>query len=40
MCYSMEPRTRKNLKGYGCLSFVRNFSNKYKKQVWIQDYML
>ena len=30
---SIEPRTRKYAKGYGFLSFVRNFSNKYWKQV-------
>ena len=28
MC-SIEPRTRKNVKGYGFLSFARNMSNKY-----------
>ena len=27
--YSIEPRTRKNVKGYGFLSFAR----KYKKQL-------
>ena len=32
MCYSMEPRTRKNLKGYGCLSFVRNFLTNIKSK--------
>ena len=30
---SIEPRTRKYAKRYGFLSFVRNFSNKYWKQV-------
>ena len=29
----MEPRTRKYIKGYGFLSFARNFSNKYRKQL-------
>ena len=28
-CYSTEPRIRKNVKGYGFLSFAR----KYKKQL-------
>ena len=32
--YSIEPRTRKHVKGYGFLSFARNFSNQYKKQLW------
>ena len=31
--YSIEPRTRKYVKGYGFLSFARNLSNKYKKQL-------
>ena len=31
--YSVEPRTRKYVKGYGFLSFGRNFPNKYKKQL-------
>ena len=26
--YSIEPRTRKYVKGYGFLSFVKKFSNK------------
>ena len=30
---SIEPRTRKYLKGYGFLSFARNFSNKHRKQL-------
>ena len=30
-CYSIEQRTRKCVKGYGFLSFVRNLSNKYRK---------
>ena len=30
---SIEPRTRKYVKGYGVLSFARNFSNKYRKQL-------
>ena len=29
MRYSLEPRTRKHVKGYGFLSFAR----KYKKQL-------
>ena len=31
--YSIEPRTRKYIKGYGFLSFGRNLSNKYIKQL-------
>ena len=31
--YSIEPRTRKNVKGYGFLSFARNLFNKYLKQL-------
>ena len=31
--YSLEPRTKKYVKGYGFLSFA----GKYKKQYWIQD---
>ena len=33
MQYFIEPRTRKCVKGYGFFSFVRNFSNKYRKQL-------
>ena len=32
-CYSIEPRTRKYVKGYGFLLFERNLSNKYRKQL-------
>ena len=31
--YSIEPRTRKYIKGYGFLSFTKNISNKYGKQL-------
>ena len=31
--YSIEPRTRKYIKGYGFLSFARNLFNKYGKQL-------
>ena len=31
--YSIEPRTRKYIKGYGFLSIGRNLSNKYGKQL-------
>ena len=31
--YSVEPRTRKYVRGYGFLSFARNVSKKYKKQL-------
>ena len=33
ICYSIEPRTRKYVKEYGFLSFARNLSNKYGKQL-------
>ena len=32
-CYSIEPRTRKCVKRYGFLTFVRNLSNKYKNKL-------
>ena len=32
MRYSTEPRFRKNVKGYGFLSFARNLDNKYGKK--------
>ena len=31
--YSIEPTTRKYVKGYRFLSFGRNLSNKYIKQI-------
>ena len=31
--YSIKPRTRKYVKGYGLLSFSRNFGNIYKKFI-------
>ena len=31
--YSIEPRTNKYVKGYGFLSFTRNMSSKYWKQL-------
>ena len=31
--YSIEPRTRKYVNGYGILSFTRNLSIKYGKQL-------
>ena len=31
--YSIDPRTRDYVKGYGFLSFWRNISNKYRKQL-------
>ena len=31
--YSIELRTRKYVQGYEFLSFARNFSNKYSKQL-------
>ena len=33
MCYSTELRTRKYVKRKGFLSFARNLSNKYGKQL-------
>ena len=31
--YYMKPRIREYVKGYGFLSFVKNLSNKYQKQL-------
>ena len=33
MRYSIEPRERKYVKGYGFISFARNFSDKYSKYL-------
>ena len=33
MRYSIEPRERRYIKGYGFLSFAKNFSNKYEKKI-------
>ena len=37
MCYSIEPRDRSNVKGYGFVSFAKNIgknlSNKYCKKL-------
>ena len=33
MQHSIEPRTRKYVKGYRFLSFAKNFFNKYRKQL-------
>ena len=33
MRYSTEPKYRKYVKGYGFLSFVRKFSDKYGKKL-------
>ena len=33
MRYSIEPRERRYVKGYGFLSFARNFSDKYSKSL-------
>ena len=30
MWYSIDPKTRRYVKGYGFLSFTRNLSNKHK----------
>ena len=33
MRYSIEPRERRYVKGYGFLSFARNFNDKYVKSL-------
>ena len=33
MRYSIEPRFRKYVKGYGFLLFAKNFGNKYGKKL-------
>ena len=33
MCYSIEPEKRIYVKGYGFMSFARNFSDKYSKSL-------
>ena len=33
MRYSIEPKERRYVKGYGVLSFARNFSDKYSKSL-------
>ena len=33
MPYSIEPRKRIYMKGYGFMSFARNFSDKYSKSL-------
>ena len=33
MRYSIEPRKRTYMKGYGFMSFARNFSDKYSKSL-------
>ena len=35
MRHSLEPEYRKYVKGYGFLSFARNFSDKYGKSIII-----
>ena len=32
-CYSIEPRMRKYVEGYGFLSFTRNLSNEYGEKI-------
>ena len=32
-CYSFEPRTRKCVRGNDLLSFVKNLSRKYDKEL-------
>ena len=33
MRYSIEPRERRSVKGYGFMSFAKNFSDKYSKSL-------
>ena len=33
MRYSVEPRERRFVKGYGFMSFARNFNDKYSKSL-------
>ena len=33
MRYSIEPRERRFVKGYGFMSFARSFSDKYSKSL-------
>ena len=33
MRYSIEPRERRYVKGYGFMSFARNFGNEYSKKL-------
>ena len=33
MRYSIEPKERRFVKGYGFMSFARNFSDKYSKSL-------
>ena len=33
MSYSIEPRERRYVKGYGFLSFAKNLNNKYGKKL-------
>ena len=33
MRYSIEPREKRYVKGYGFMSFARNFSDKYSKSL-------
>ena len=33
MRYSIEPRERRFVKGYGFMSFARNFNDKYSKSL-------
>ena len=33
MHYSIEPRERRYVKGYGFMSFARNFGSKYSKKL-------
>ena len=39
MCYSIEPRERRFVKGYGFMSFARHFSDKYSKSLMDKESM-
>ena len=39
MRYSIEPRERIHVKGYGVMSFARNFSDKYSKSLMVKESM-
>ena len=36
MGYSIEPRERRFVKGYGFMSFARSFSDKYSKSLMVK----
>ena len=40
MRYSIEPRERRYVKGYGFMSFARNFRDKYSKSLMDKGILL